>query len=66
MPETAFILIVDGDSEEAESLAESLRKEAHACRVVESASQPLKASTPASRTSSSPTTTSPHRPTAMI
>jgi two-component system response regulator HydG len=36
MSETAFILIVDRDSSQAEELASSLRRESHACRIVQS------------------------------
>jgi two-component system response regulator HydG len=41
MSETAFILIVDNDSPQAEELAEGLRRQAHACRVVHDAAEAL-------------------------
>ena len=41
MSETAFILIVDNDTPQAEELAEGLRREAHACRVVHDAAEAL-------------------------
>ncbi len=41
MNETAFILIVTGDTRQAEELAEKLRRQTHACRVVQNAAEAI-------------------------
>ena len=41
MGETAFVLIVEDEAEHAEALADGLRREGHACRVVHSGDEAL-------------------------
>jgi len=41
MSETAFVLIIDQDAEQADRMAETLRQQGHACRTAQSASEAI-------------------------